>query len=81
MEREGQPVSDNADYGRIAPAPHRPENVPRSCWTCINQKGTMGESTICRRTGRIKNDLKPCDHYDLDAIWLMVDWFFPAKKR
>lgn len=69
--------------GRIAPAPHNPANVKRWCWTCLHQMGTVGQTTLCTRSGKpvYKGNLDPCEHYELNAVWLEVDWWFPPYKK
>lgn len=76
-------MSEAVTGGRIVPAPHRPENVPRNCWTCSRHESVMSGMTTCPHIGtynHTKRGIEPCERYDLNAIWLMVDWFYPEKR-
>ncbi len=63
---------------RVVPAPHRPENVPRSCWTCIKKGPVTADWCYCNKDGKNerRKDITPCEDYELDAIWLVVDWLY-----
>jgi len=71
-----------ASGGSVAPAPHRPENVPRNCWTCIHCEfaSDMVNCPHIDRPNHAKIGIDPCDKYELNAIWLMVGWFYPERK-
>ena len=69
-------------YGRIAPAPHNPDNIPRNCWTCINHTAVLSGMTTCKHIGSYNNTkmgIEPCEHYDLNAVWIETDWLFTGK--
>ncbi len=68
--------------GHIVEAPHRPENVPKNCWTCIHHElvTIMTTCPFIDRPNHTKIGMEPCEHYDLNAVWLMVDWFYIDKK-
>ena len=63
---------------RIVPAPHDPKNIPRTCWTCLHRGPCTADWTYCARTGKNerRKDMEPCEHYDLNAVWIMVDWCY-----
>lgn len=70
--------------GSIAPAPHNPESIPRTCWTCIKHTLVFSGMTSCPHVdapNHTKMGVDPCEKYELNAIWLMVDWFYPEKRR
>ena len=76
-------MTDGTDGGRTAQAPHRPESVPRTCWTCIRHHCVFSGMTECPYIdtyNHTKMGVEPCEKYELNAIWLMFDWFYPAKK-
>jgi len=67
----------------LVKAPHSPENVPRTCWTCLH-KLCADTMTVCQHIktyNHTKLGIEPCERYDLDAIWLVVDWFYPEPKK
>ena len=68
--------------GRTAPAPHNPKNVPRTCWTCSKHTSVLSGMTTCKHIdtyNHTKMGTEPCQHYDMNAVWLMVDWFYCGK--
>ena len=70
--------------GYVAPAPHRLENVPKTCWTCIHHLLVMSGMVTCDHIdGRMhtKLGIEPCKDYSLNAIWLEIDWFYPNTKE
>lgn len=76
-------MTDGTDGGRTAQAPHRPESVPRTCWTCIRHHCVFSGMTECPYIdtyNHTKMGVEPCEKYELNAIWLMIDWFYPDKK-
>lgn len=69
--------------GRVAPAPHSPVNVPKTCWTCSRHTCVLSGMTTCDHIdtyNHTKMGVEPCKHYDLNAIWLIIDWFYPDAK-
>ena len=64
---------------RVVSAPHRPENVPKSCWTCLHRGPCTTDWCYCDRENRTerRKDTEPCEHYELDGIWLITDWLYP----
>ena len=67
---------------RFAEAPHRPESVPRTCWTCIKKRCVLADMTTCDHVDTYNNTkvgIEPCEHYELNAVWMMVDWMYPSK--
>lgn len=69
--------------GHIVEAPHRPENIPRTCWTCSRHLVVISGMTTCPHIDNrmhTKMGIEPCELYDLNAVWLMVDWFYIDKK-
>lgn len=67
----------------VAPAPHRPENVPRNCWTCLHHThvGIMTDCPHIDSPTHSKIGIEHCEHYDLNAIWLEVDWLYIKKEK
>ena len=64
---------------RIAPAPHNPANIPKTCWTCLNRKIVLSGMTTCPHIdtyNHVKVGIEPCEKYDLDARWIVVDWAY-----
>ncbi len=77
-------MTDGTDGGRTAQAPHRPESVPRTCWTCSRHTCVFSGMTECPHIdtyNHTKMGVEPCEKYDLNAVWLMVDWFYPSAKH
>lgn len=75
--------SQRVPGGLLVMAPHKPENVPRNCWTCIHRL-TADTMTTCKHIDNpthTKLGTEPCEKYDLNAVWLEVDWFYPDGKR
>lgn len=60
---------------------HNPENVPKSCWTCLHG-GTKFENYggVCEKDKTFHPTLDPCKDYDLNAIWLTVPWCYPDEE-
>lgn len=75
-------MGDEGMKCRIVPAPHRPENVPRNCWTCSHHEmvNIMTTCPFIDAPLHSKIGMEPCERYDLDAVWLMVDWCFIDTK-
>lgn len=71
--------------GYVSPAPHRVESIPKTCWTCLHHLLVMSGMTTCDRVDgamHTKMGIEPCKDYELNAIWLMVDWCYPdARSR
>lgn len=68
---------------RVAPAPHNPKNIPKSCWTCRKKGPVTVDWCHCDKDGRNerRKDITPCDDYELDPIWIEVDWLFISEGR
>lgn len=72
-------MSKKNAQGRIVHAPHALKSVPRTCWTCIRHKSVLSGMTACEfvdAPNHTKMGVGPCEHYDLNAIWLEVDWWY-----
>ncbi|MBE6524454.1 MAG: hypothetical protein E7Z65_06255 [Thermoplasmata archaeon] len=63
---------------RTVPAPHSPQNVPKSCWTCLHRGPVTADWCYCNKGGRgeRRKNTDPCEDYGLDAIWLITDWLY-----
>lgn len=60
---------------------HRAEDVPKNCWTCLHG-GLDFSSGIgrCGKDGKSREWNQPCERYELNAIWLTVDWVWPEQE-
>jgi hypothetical protein len=79
-------MSEKVTGGYLSTAPHRPEDVPRNCWTCLKKVLVFGGQTTCHameceNSMHVKNDIDACEKYELDPIWLTADWFYVQRAR
>lgn len=79
-------MSEKVPGGYLVTAPHRPEDVPRNCWTCLKKVLVFGGQTTCHamecaNAMHTKNDINACERYELDPVWLTADWFYVQRAR
>ncbi|MBR6911187.1 MAG: hypothetical protein IKN41_04950 [Candidatus Methanomethylophilaceae archaeon] len=78
-------MSEKVPGGYVVKAPHAADSIPRTCWTCLKHLCVISGMTTCYaikdKPNHTKMGINPCEEYEMDPIWLEVDWLYINKKE